>query len=179
MLEPVLRDSLVNCVKELYSAEQQQLRVLASLRQAASDERLRRALRLHAEETRQHAGRLERIFTLLDEPIRWARCPGVLGILEECQDATEEHPAGPLRDAAIVAAAQRLDYYEMAAYGALAGWAEALGLPRVAALLNACLDEEVAAADELLSVAIGGVQAAASACRRPATTPLSASGPGA
>jgi ferritin-like metal-binding protein YciE len=141
MPEPVLRDSLVNCIAELYSAELQQLRVLAALRRAASDETLRRVLRLHGEETRQHAGRLERIFTLLDEPIRRARCPGVLGILEECQAPTDECPVGPLRDAAIVAAAQRLDYYEMAAYGALAGWADALGLPQVTALLNACLDE--------------------------------------
>jgi ferritin-like metal-binding protein YciE len=179
MLEPVLRDSLVNCIKELYSAEQQQLRVLANLRRAATDDTLRRVLRLHGEETRQHAGRLERIFTLLDEPIRWARCPGVLGILEECQEATDEHPAGPLRDAAIVAAAQRLDYYEMAAYGALAGWADALGLPRVAALLNACLDEEVAAADELLAVAVGGVQSAAADAGRPRPdAAVSAAGPG-
>lgn len=178
MLEPVLRDSLVNCVKELYSAEQQQLRVLATLRRAASDDGLRRVLRLHGEETRQHAGRLERIFMLLDEPIRWARCPGVLGILEECQEAAEAHPAGPLRDAAIVAAAQRLDYYEMAAYGALAGWADALGLPRVAALLNACLDEEVAAADELLAVAVGGMQSAAAQTTRQVTSPVSAASPG-
>ena len=92
--------------------------------------------------------------------------------------ATDEHPPGPLRDAAIVAAAPRLDYYERAAYGALAGWAEALGLPRVAALLNACLDEEVAAADELLAVAVGGVQlAAAQAWSQPLTPSLPAPGP--
>jgi ferritin-like metal-binding protein YciE len=166
MTGPILRESLAHCVKELYSAEQQQLRVLTSLAAAAADPVLRRTLRQHVKETRQHATRLERVFTLLDEPIRWARCPGVQGILEECQGAIEDHEDGPVRDAGIVATAQRLDYYEMAAYGAAAGWAEALGLPQVAGLLNACLDEEVTTADELLAVSVGGVQEAAAAARR-------------
>ena len=161
-----LRESLTHSVKELYSAEQQQLRVLTSFLHAASTPTLRQALRLHLGETRQQASRLERIFSLLDEPIRWARCPGVHGILEECQGALEDHESGSVRDAALVATAQRLDYYEMAAYGSAAGWAEALDLPEVAALLQASLDEEVAAADQLLAAAIGGIQDAAAQTTR-------------
>lgn len=170
MFEPILRDSLIHSVKEIYSAEQQQIRVLSSLSHAATDRDLRRLLRRHLNETRQHTARLERVFTLLDEPIRWARCPGVLGILEECHGAMEDHGEGPVRDAGIVATAQRLDYYEMAAYGAAAGWAKALHLPQVAELLNSSLDEEVATADDLLTLAIGGVQAAAvQVTRQPAS----------
>ena len=148
----ILRESLAHRVKELYSAEQQQARLLPRLVSAASSKSLQRVLALHLRETTQQAARLERVFTLLHEPIRWARCAGVLGILEECDEAMEEHQQGALRDAAIIATAQRLDYYEMAAYGAAAAWAEALGLKRVAKLLNQSLDEEVAVADELLAV---------------------------
>ena len=117
----MLRESLTTSVRELYSAEQQQSRLLPRLVSAASSKSLQRALALHLQQTSQQATRLERIFTLLDEPIRWARCPGVLGILEECHGAIEDHGEGALRDAAIIATAQRLDYYEMAAYGAAAG----------------------------------------------------------
>jgi ferritin-like metal-binding protein YciE len=170
-----LRESLTHSVKELYSAEQQQLRVLTSFLHAASTPTLRQTLRLHLYETRRQVSRLERAFSLLEEPIRWARCPGVQGILEECQGALEDHESGPVRDAAIVATAQRLEYYEMAAYGSAAGWAEALDLPDLATLLHASLDEEVAAADQLLVAAIDDIHdAAAHAPRQPASGPLSA-----
>jgi ferritin-like metal-binding protein YciE len=163
----MLRDALANSVKELYSAEQQQVRVLPKLVEAATSRSLRSRLTHHLRETIEQVRRLECVFTLLDEPIRWARCPGVLGILEECQEAIEEHGCGAMRDAAIIATAQRLDYYEMAAYGAAAAWAASVGLPEVAELLNQCLDEEVSAADELLSVAIPRVHVAAARATRP------------
>ena len=156
-----LRESLTHSVKELYSAEQQQLRVLTSFLHAASTPTLRQTLRLHLHETRVQVSRLERVFGLLEEPIRWARCPGVQGILEECLGALEDHESGPVRDAGLVATAQRLDYYEMAAYGSAAGWAGALDLPEIAELLQASLDEEVAAADQLLAAAIDDIHAAA------------------
>jgi ferritin-like metal-binding protein YciE len=161
-----LRESLTHSIKELYSAEQQQLRVLTSFLHVASTPTLRQTLRLHLHETRVQVSRLERVFSLLDEPIRWARCPGVQGILEECQGALEDHESGPVRDAGLVATAQRLDYYEMAAYGSAAGWAEALDLPEVAALLQASLDEEVAAADQLLAAAIDDIHEAAAHASR-------------
>jgi ferritin-like metal-binding protein YciE len=167
----VLRESLANSVKELYSAEQQQARLLPKLVDAASSKALQRALALHLQQTAHQAARLERVFTLLGEPIRWARCPGVIGILEECDEAIEEHRDGALRDAAIIATAQRLDYYEMAAYGAAAAWAQALGLKRVATLLNRSLDEEVAIADELLAVALTRVHARAARVRMQSSQP--------
>jgi ferritin-like metal-binding protein YciE len=170
-----LRESLTHGIKELYSAEQQQLRVLTSFLRVVSTPTLRQTLRLHLHETRVQVSRLERVFNLLEEPIRWARCPGVQGILEECQGALEDHESGPVLDAALVATAQRLDYYEMAAYGSAAGWAEALDLPDVAALLQASLDEEVASADQLLAAAIDDIHdAAAHAPRQPDSRHLSA-----
>ena len=90
----MLRESLGHRVKELYSAEQQQARLLPRLVSAASSKSLQRVLALHLRETTQQAARLERVFTLLHEPIRWARCAGVLGILEECDEAIEEHQRG-------------------------------------------------------------------------------------
>ncbi len=164
----MLRDALTNSVKELYSAEQQQLRVLPTLIDAAASRSLRVALQHHLRETTHQAQQLECLFNLLDEPIRWARCPGVIGILEECVEAIEEHAEGAMRDAAIIATAQRLDYYEMAAYGSAAGWATALGLTAVADVLNQCLDEEVSMADALLDVAMTRVHTAAAARRSPA-----------
>ncbi len=161
----MLRESLAHRVNELYSAEQQQARLLPRLVSAASSKSLQRVLALHLRETTQQAARLERVSTLLHEPIRWARCAGVLGILEECDEAIEEHREGALRDAAIIATAQRLDYYEMAAYGAAAAWAQALGLKRVATLLNESLDEEVAVADELLALAMTRVHLKAARVR--------------
>jgi ferritin-like metal-binding protein YciE len=163
----MLRDALTNSIKELYSAEQQQARVLPALVDAATSRALRDTLTHHMRETNYQVRRLERVFTLLEEPIRWARCPGVVGILEECQEAIEEHGGGAIRDAAIIATAQRLDYYEMAAYGAAAAWADALGLADVAELLNQCLDEEVTAADDLLTVALTRVHVAAAKALRP------------
>ena len=171
MSSRILRESLANSVKELYSAEQHQARLLPRLVTAASSKALQRALTLHLHQTAHQADRLERVFMLLHEPIRWARCPGVLGILEECDEAIEEHRAGALRDAAIIATAQRLDYYEMAAYGAAANWAQALGLKRVATLLNRSLDEEVAIADELLAVALTKVHVKAAKVRMQSPDP--------
>lgn len=168
MAGELLRESLTHCVKELYTAEQHQAQALPALLAAATTPQLKHTLNAHLRETAQQARRLERVFTLLDEPIRWARCPGVLGILEECQGAMEDHAGGATRDAAIIATAQRLDYYEMAAYGAAAAWAETLGLTAVAELLNQCLDEEIATADELLAVALTRVHVAAGSAERPA-----------
>lgn len=169
-----LRESLTQRVKELYSAEQQQARILPALAAAATTPQLRHALHAHLRETTHQARRLERVFSLLGEPIRWTRCAGVIGILEECQEAIEDPGDGALRDAAIIATAQRLDYYEMAAYGAAAAWAESLGLTAVTRLLTECLDEEIATADELLAVALTRVHvAAARAERSGASAPLS------
>jgi ferritin-like metal-binding protein YciE len=165
----MLRDALTNSVKELYSAEQQQARVLPKLIEAAASRPLRNILSHHLRQTTYQVRRLEEIFSLLDEPIRWARCPAVLGILEECEEAIEEYGEGAMRDAAIIATAQRLDYYEMAAYGAAAGWAEALALTAVGEALSQSLDEEVSMADDLLEVAVTRVHsAAAKVIRRPA-----------
>lgn len=173
MFGTTLRESLLHGVRELYSAEQQQVRELPRLASAVSSASLRKAFALHLNETSGQVARLEQVFTLLDERIRWTRCPGITGILEECAEAAEEDVRGPLRDAAIVATAQRADYYEMAAYGTAAGWAEALGLDDVARLLYQSLDEEIAAADTLLAAAVEEInRAAAGAGSRPqASTP--------
>jgi ferritin-like metal-binding protein YciE len=173
MFGTTLRESLVHGVRELYSAEQQQVRELPKLATAVSSTSLGKALALHAKETSQQVARLERVFALLDERIRWTRCPGITGILEECAEAADEDVRGPLRDAAIVATAQRADYYEMAAYGTAAGWAEALGLDDVARLLYQSLDEEIAAADALLAAAMEEINLAAANAgnRSPARLP--------
>jgi ferritin-like metal-binding protein YciE len=169
-----LRDSLVTGLTELYSAEHQQVRELPRLAKAASSKALRRAIASHLKETSHQLVRLEQVFMLLDERIRWSRCPGITGIIEECAEAAEDDVEGPLRDAAIVATAQRAEYYEMAAYGAAAAWAEALGLTDVARLLNECLDEEINAADTLMAVAVEDInKAAARASVRQVSVPAS------
>ncbi|MGD9902040.1 MAG: ferritin-like domain-containing protein [Vicinamibacterales bacterium] len=154
MTNQQLRSALTASVLELYGGERRQARVLAHLAGAASSRALREALVSHRHETAHQARRLARVVAALGVPMREACGPGLLGILAECREAIADHADAGARDAAIIATAQRLDYYEMAAYGTAAAWADALGLGEVAALLNQCLDEEVATADDLLAVSL-------------------------
>ncbi|MDP2319777.1 MAG: ferritin-like domain-containing protein [Acidobacteriota bacterium] len=158
-----LRDAIVDEVRDMYNAEKQLLKALPKLAKAASSDELRTALESHLEETQGQVARLEKVFELLDEKPRGKHCAGMAGIIEEGSDMLQEDFEGAVMDACIIAAGQRAEHYEMAAYGTSIAWAEALGLTEVAQLLTETLEEEKAADVKLSAMAEAGINDAATA----------------
>ena len=155
-----LMDALVDEVRDLYHAEKQLVKALPKLAKAASSDELREAISSHLSETENHVGRLEQVFELLEEKPRAKPCAGMAGIIEEGSDVLGEE-ASPVVDAMIIAAAQRAEHYEIAAYGTVATWAEGLGYTDAAELLRETLDEEKTADETLTGLAEAGINAAA------------------
>jgi len=137
-------------LKDLYSAETQILKALPRMIKAASNSDLKRAFTQHERQTQQHVKRLERIFKLLDESTRGKKCKGMEGLLEEGQELIKERPEPEVLDAGLIAAAQRVEHYEIAGYGTVRTYARQLGEEEQATLLQQTLDEE-GETDKLLS----------------------------
>ena len=158
-----LRDSLVDEIKDLFNAEKQLTKALPKLAKNATNPDLRAALESHLGETQEQIARLEQIFELLDETARGKHCAGMAGIIEEGNDMLEEDAEDAVMDACIIAAGQRAEHYEMAAYGTCIAWSKALGLDDVATLLETTLNEEKAADKKLSALAESGINEAATA----------------
>jgi ferritin-like metal-binding protein YciE len=156
-----LHEMLVDELRDLYHAEKQLTKALPKLAKAATHDGLRDAFESHLEETRGHVSRLEEAFAALDEPAKAKRCAGMAGIIEEGSDLLSEDAEGAVMDAALIAAGQRAEHYEMAAYGTCIAWATQLGLDEVVSLLEQTLDEEKAADQKLSSLAEDEINAAA------------------
>ena len=152
-----LHDAFLDELRDAYDAEKQVLKALPKMARAASSPDLRSALETHLEETRGQVTRLEQVFGTLDEKARGKHCDGVAGIIEEGKKVMEEDFDDTTMDACLIAAAQRVEHYEMAAYGTLVAWAEAMGHDEAATLLRQTLDEEKAADEKLTEVAESGV----------------------
>jgi ferritin-like metal-binding protein YciE len=160
-----LRELYVDELEDLYDAEQRIVKALPKVAEAASGSELRKALQHHLEQTRGHVQRLEQIFQALGEPAKGKKCDGMKGILDEGEDAIGDVDDAAVRDAAIIAAAQRVEHYEMAAYGTVRSWAEQLGDSRSASLLEQTLEEEKAADQKLTDIAVGASNLQAEAAR--------------
>jgi len=158
-----LRDSLVDEIKDLFNAEKQLTKALPKLAKNATNPELRAALESHLGETQEQIARLEQVFELLDEAARGKHCAGMAGIIEEGNDMLEEDADDAVMDACIIAAGQRAEHYEMAAYGTCIAWAKVLGLDEVAVLLETSLSEEKAADEKLSALAESGINQAAMA----------------
>jgi ferritin-like metal-binding protein YciE len=128
---------------------------------AATSSDLREALESHLAETEEQVSRVEQAFELLNESAKTKTCAGMLGIVEEGSELIKEHEKGAALDAGIIAGAQRVEHYEIAAYGTIMAWAKALGHNDVADLLSASLEEEKAADKKLTELAETGVNDAA------------------
>jgi ferritin-like metal-binding protein YciE len=140
-------------LKDLYSAEKQILKALPKIVRATTTETLRGALEDHLEETEGHVERLEEIFEYLDMKPGRKKCKGMEGLLEEGEEHFTQQEEGALRDAAIIAAAQRVEHYEIAAYGTAVAYARELGIDEAANLLEATLEEERGADERLSEIA--------------------------
>jgi ferritin-like metal-binding protein YciE len=124
-----LHDAFVEELRDTYDAEKQLIKALPKLARAASATSLRDAFEAHLEETLGHVERLERIFEDLDEAARGKHCEGIAGIISEGKSITEKALDDAAMDACLIAAGQRAEHYEMAAYGTLVAWAEGMGHP--------------------------------------------------
>jgi ferritin-like metal-binding protein YciE len=156
-----LHDAFIDELRDTYDAERQLTKALKKLAKAATAPELRDAFATHLEETRGQIDRLEQVFESLDEKVRGKHCDGIAGIIEEGDSIMEEDFDETTMDACLIAAGQRAEHYEMAAYGTLVAWAKVLGHTDAAELLQQTLDEEKAADDKLSALAEGGINQSA------------------
>jgi ferritin-like metal-binding protein YciE len=161
MKTKTLRDLFHDEIKDIYDAEHRLLRALPKMARSASSEDLQSAFTDHLEKTEGHVERLNQIFGMLDKKPSRKSCDGMKGLLEEGQSLMEEDADESAMDAGLIGAAQRVEHYEMAAYGTLKAWAEVLELDEAAVLLGATLEEEKEADEALNSLAEGGINEAA------------------
>jgi ferritin-like metal-binding protein YciE len=158
-----LREALVDEIRDLYNAEKQLTKALPKMAKGATSEQLREALESHLEETEGQVARLERVFELLDEKPRGKHCAGMAGIIEEGSEKLQEDMEDSVLDACLIASAQKVEHYEIGAYGTAIAWAEALELTEVAQVLQETLAEEKAADEKLSALAESGINEAATA----------------
>lgn len=162
-----LHDAFLDELRDAYDAEKQLTKALPKMAKAASSLELRAAFESHLEETRGHVTRLEEVFASLDEKVRGKHCDGIAGIIEEGKSVMEEDFDDATMDACLIAGGQRAEHYEMAAYGSLIAWAQAMEHTDAADLLQETLDEEKAADEKLSSLAEGGINQEAADAAHP------------
>lgn len=151
----------VEQLKDIYSAETQLVEALPKMAKAASSEDLKQAFQSHLDETRGHVKRLEDIFQNLDYKPTGQKCKGMEGLIEEGDEMAGEDADEDVRDAGLIAAAQRVEHYEIAAYGTVRTYAQALGRNDDVSILQQTLDEEYEADDKLTELAEGHINAEA------------------
>jgi len=142
MQENALKELYIKELRDTYDAEKQITKALPKMAKAATSSRLREAFQHHLEQTNNHIKRLEQIFEELDESPKGETCDGMEGLIEEGSNIIEEDLEGEVKDAGLIAAAQRVEHYEMAAYGTMRTYANILGDKKAALLLQETLDEE-------------------------------------
>jgi ferritin-like metal-binding protein YciE len=137
-----LKKLYVDELKDLYSAENQLVKALPKMAKAASSDELRKGFEQHLEQTKGHVERLETIFSSLDESPKGKKCMGMEGLIKEGSEVIEEDFEDSVMDAALIGAAQRVEHYEIAAYGTVREFAKILDEPKHASLLGETLNEE-------------------------------------
>ena len=156
-----LQSLLLNELKDVYHAEKQLVEALPRMAKAADSAELQQAFSDHLAETKGQVERLERILQELGQPARGKRCKGMEGLLEEGKEIMQEEGEPAVIDAALIAAAQRVEHYEIAAYGCLRTYAQLLGHENAAKLLSQTLAEEEAADEKLTTIGERSVNAEA------------------
>jgi ferritin-like metal-binding protein YciE len=137
-----LQELLVEELKDIYNAEGQLLKALPKMAKKASNPKLKRAIETHLRETEGQIQRLEQAFEKLGEKARGKKCHAMEGLIEEGKEVMSEDMDEDVMDAALIAAAQKVEHYEIATYGTVRTWANLLGMKDVARLLQQNLDEE-------------------------------------
>lgn len=158
-----LHDLFVHTLQDLYYAEKKIIKSLPKMIRATDSKALAKAFTSHLEETKKQVTRLESVFKLLDEKAKGEQCPAIDGIIEEAEDLIKQIKDPDTRDAAMIAAAQAVEHYEITRYGTLVSWAQLLKQPKAAGLLQRTLDEEYAADQKLTDIAETRLNAEATA----------------
>jgi ferritin-like metal-binding protein YciE len=153
MQHEALRDLYIEELRDIYSAETQLVKALPKMARAATSDELRSGFEEHLEQTRGHVSRLEQIFEDLDEKPSGKKCAGMEGLVKEGGEMIKNEFEGEVKDAGLIGAAQRVEHYEIAAYGTVRAFAELLGDRNAVDLLSQTLEEEKEADKKLTQLA--------------------------
>ena len=148
-----LEDLYADLLKDLYSAEKQLVKALPKMVKTADSEDLQKAFQDHLRKTEKHVERLEQIFSDMGGSPRGKKCVGMEGLIEEGKELMQEDVEPDVLDAGLIAAAQKVEHYEIASYGTARAWAEKMGHSDAARLLQQTLDEEAEANEKLTELA--------------------------
>jgi ferritin-like metal-binding protein YciE len=148
-----LRELFIEELADIYSAEQQLVKALPKMAKAASSEELREGIERHLEQTEEHVSRIEQVFEIFGEKAKAKKCEAMAGLIREAQEALEEDAEGAVKDALLIACAQKVEHYEIASYGTLRTWAEVLEEEDAVALLEDTENEEKETDDTLTDLA--------------------------
>jgi ferritin-like metal-binding protein YciE len=158
-----LQEVYVDQLKDLYSAESQIIKALPKLAKAATDPELKKGFLLHLEQTKEHAERIKKICEAIDEKPTGKKCMATAGLVEEGQEAIDEKATPEMKDLMLIAAAQRVEHYEMAGYTSVCSLAKALGFNEALKTLSITLSEEKATDAKLEKASIPAIAKAKSA----------------
>lgn len=161
MAAKTLDDVFQNTLKDMYDAEKQLTKALPKMAKAASAPKLKAGFEAHLNQTEEQVRRLERVFDELGLPHRGKKCKAMEGLVEEGAEAMEESGSPQMKDALMIAAAQKVEHYEIASYGTLCQLAELLGRAEAKQLLGKSLEEEKSTDEKLTELAQSEVYAAA------------------
>ncbi len=148
-----MNDLFVHTLRDIYYAEKQIVRALPDMIEKSHDLQLKQGFQTHLRETENHVKRLEQVFQLSGVKVQGVDCPAIDGIIEEANDVAGEVEQESVLDAALIAAAQAVEHYEMTRYGTLIAWAKQLGRNDCVTLLQQTLDEEKATDQKLTAMA--------------------------
>ncbi|MFW5762484.1 MAG: ferritin-like domain-containing protein [Cyclobacteriaceae bacterium] len=151
------QDLFLHELKDLYSVESQLIEALPKMAEAATDPQLKHAFESHLEETKGQKERLEKVSSILDESLKGEDCDAMKGLIKEGKEAIKAKGDDDLRDAALIASAQRVEHYEIAAYGTATRFAKLVGQTEIAGLLASTLEEEKEADSKLNEIATASV----------------------
>jgi ferritin-like metal-binding protein YciE len=156
-----LEDLYVELLKDIYNAEHQITKALPQMSKKAASPELKTAFDSHLQQTQNQIERLERVFQRIQKSPRGKKCAGMEGLLQEGEEVLKEDMEPIVRDSALIAAAQKVEHYEVSAYGTAIAWARLLGDDEAVNLFKQTLNEESEADEKLTKIAEGGVNEAA------------------
>lgn len=157
-----LRDFLIDGLKDLYWAETHLIKALTKMEKNATSEQLKKAITEHQIETEEQISRLEKAFEVLGEKAKAEKCDAMDGLIKEGENIMKETESGPVRDAGIIAAAQKVEHYEIASYGTLISYCKLLKESEAMKILQQTLDEEKSCDSLLTKLAVSEINLEAS-----------------
>lgn len=160
--ETMLKELFLEELKDIYWAEKHLTKALPKMAKAATSQELNNAFQQHLTQTEGQIARVEEVFEILGQPARAKKCEAMEGLVKEAQGLLEELPKGTMvRDAGLIIAAQKVEHYEIAAYGSLVQLAKTMGENEIAEILNQTLEEEKQTDQLLTELAVSGINIAA------------------